>query len=731
MLLKTKDRNVDSFGATESAQFKISTAGGKAFRILIDRLYSDKIGAPVRELCTNAYDSHCLAGIPDKPFSVKVPNEFDPEFAVRDYGVSMDHATVMGLYSTVFESTKEDTNEQVGMFGLGSKSPFAYTDVFTVETFLNGERRLYSCYAGKDGTPRTDLMGVYQDKEEPNGVRVSFPVEPADIPFFQRAITRVARGFDVWPETNDDSVLEPLRNLETMLEGKGWAVYSPLPHTTPRASVRQGCVIYPLDAEALFPLGAIEGGLVSMNMIVDMPIGSVDITADREKLAYDDETIANIKARLEEIGKEVIQSVEESIAKCKTYGEAVKLRNELCRNSFNHYFQDTVFGKVKFRGRPMRAQVGIPHGVPRLLPLRQRVMRVSASDLMYGRSSRSSVWNARWQPNDAHVNPVDTIYYIEKIGGDTKVTHAGIRLREDFKDRRLNKQEHWGNCVWIKYATEMELKRLLVCYGRPSADQIVDLAKLPKPSVAVNRGGRSTVMCKEVIITSKRLQDLKVESDEEGIVYIATRRNSFVDHRHDLTTRTICEWAEYLMKKGYIDHDAKIVQIPATHAKLIEKNKDIWTNFFDVVDACVAAEFTTLGYAYHSQWNEIRPTDRSAKKAWTLARAMAKAGDFPKKRGDLWELVKRARVLLRAKERFGHDKIVDAMHNERNPTFDLATAINTTPQLVDADDVTAYSAAVYTAYPLLQYAISEYNDHVDLDVRGHLLRYINAMDAAE
>ena len=104
----------------EKAYFTIA-ANGKAFRTLIDGLYSNKIRAVIRELCSNAADSHIDAG-QTKPFKVSIPTSLDPVFRVRDFGTALRHDQVMHLYTTIFQSTKEETNTQTGQLGLGSKS---------------------------------------------------------------------------------------------------------------------------------------------------------------------------------------------------------------------------------------------------------------------------------------------------------------------------------------------------------------------------------------------------------------------------------------------------------------------------------------------------------------------------------------------------------------------------------------------------------------------------------
>lgn len=90
----------------ERASFQIE-ANGKAFRTLIDGLYSNKIRAVIRELSSNARDAHIDAGNSEMLFEVTIPTNLNPTFRVRDYGTSLSHDDVMVLYTTIFRSTKE------------------------------------------------------------------------------------------------------------------------------------------------------------------------------------------------------------------------------------------------------------------------------------------------------------------------------------------------------------------------------------------------------------------------------------------------------------------------------------------------------------------------------------------------------------------------------------------------------------------------------------------------
>ena len=121
----------------EIGEFRIRNSA-KAFNILSSGLYANKIRAIIRELSCNAVDSHVAAGKQDTPFDVHLPNQLDPTFRIRDYGTGLTHDQVLNIYTTYFESTKTESNQFIGALGLGSKSPFSYTDNFTVTAIQIG-----------------------------------------------------------------------------------------------------------------------------------------------------------------------------------------------------------------------------------------------------------------------------------------------------------------------------------------------------------------------------------------------------------------------------------------------------------------------------------------------------------------------------------------------------------------------------------------------------------------
>jgi HSP90 family molecular chaperone len=88
-------------------------------QMLSKNLYSDPIGSTIREVTSNALDSHRRSGTDDPvvvSFKVNLNNSY--EFSVEDFGTGLDDNDVENIISKYGKSTKRLSNNELGMFGL-------------------------------------------------------------------------------------------------------------------------------------------------------------------------------------------------------------------------------------------------------------------------------------------------------------------------------------------------------------------------------------------------------------------------------------------------------------------------------------------------------------------------------------------------------------------------------------------------------------------------------------
>ena len=141
-----------------------------------DKVYSNKERAVIRELACNAHDSHVMAGTTDTPFEVHLPTELEPWFSLRAYGTGLEDDDIANIYGAIGVSTKRDSNEVIGCFGIGSLSPYSMCDSFTVKSFLNGTCRTYQCMRDEKRQPKVIPLGAVHT-DEPNGLEVKLTVD--------------------------------------------------------------------------------------------------------------------------------------------------------------------------------------------------------------------------------------------------------------------------------------------------------------------------------------------------------------------------------------------------------------------------------------------------------------------------------------------------------------------------------------------------------------------------
>jgi hypothetical protein len=181
ILEQTKEANVISGGeAGESTKMTLDTDSANILmQMLSKNLYSDAIGSTVRETVTNALDSHRKAGV-DEPIVVTLGNnkQGNREFTVEDFGTGLDADDVKNIISKYGKSTKRNTNDQFGMFGLGFKAPLAYSSSFLFICRKDGVERSYMMYEGED-VNTIDLM-YEKPTDQKNGVKIIIPIEWSD-----------------------------------------------------------------------------------------------------------------------------------------------------------------------------------------------------------------------------------------------------------------------------------------------------------------------------------------------------------------------------------------------------------------------------------------------------------------------------------------------------------------------------------------------------------------------
>lgn len=248
-----------------------------------DNVYSDKILAVVREYLCNANDEHTKFKISTPVLTGIRDGECGPEFFVRDFAKGLSDSGIRDIYAMSGESTKDDSDDEIGGFGIGAKSALSYgSKTFFVHSCREGTKTTY-CFtlgANKDGQECGSVSDMGRKSTLETGIEVVVPIEQKDLYKFSDKIR--------------DFVSRSPYNIEANILGE---IITPI---VPTASKKVGdynfrLLKYELDSgDVLFQMGCntyksqsfsgengakVKKGRV---LVIDIPIGHCSVTLSRE-----------------------------------------------------------------------------------------------------------------------------------------------------------------------------------------------------------------------------------------------------------------------------------------------------------------------------------------------------------------------------------------------------------------------------------------------------------------
>ncbi|MDD4389711.1 MAG: ATP-binding protein [Eubacteriales bacterium] len=317
MITNNANGEIVRSGVTSEQAFRIK-ASAKAFKILSSALYSNKIRAIIRELSANAYDAHKEANNIATPFKITLPNALNPNFSIRDYGTGISPENILTVYTTYFESPKTNSNDYIGCMGLGSKTPLCYTDTFLVTSYYNGKKYIYSVFLNETGCPTITLFNE-EDTTEHNGLEVSFSVESCDFSTFASEARDTLRYYNPLPIIAGRTDVT-LSTIEYIKKGNGWGIRKK--NTSPGMYAVMGNIAYPITNRE-----------VSHNTSADIDlffnIGELEVTASREEISYEPETLRVLREKAKAMWNDLQQDANDQLQQADSYWKATQIYSDM------------------------------------------------------------------------------------------------------------------------------------------------------------------------------------------------------------------------------------------------------------------------------------------------------------------------------------------------------------------------------------------------------------------
>lgn len=312
MKLMTEETSFETNCVGKETNFQLDADNPIIFQMLRKNIYEDPIGSICREIADNARDAHREVGTPKRPVEISTPGEY---LTIKDYGPGISPERMKNIFCFYGASSKRNNNNEGGGFGLGAKTPFAYTDTFTIETIFGGIKYTYIAFI--DPTQIGKIKLVSQEKtDECNGTKIKIPVKPHDRSNFCEKI----RYYTKWWHLAGDAQPKLLGEIteppeESVMRGNGWIIYQDS-HNNPQIIVN-GIPYTASNNICQWP----------SKVIMIFNVGDLNLSANRESIHFDSDTINQIKLRYENYKKEVKEKLEHELDSINEFCDVINLIN--------------------------------------------------------------------------------------------------------------------------------------------------------------------------------------------------------------------------------------------------------------------------------------------------------------------------------------------------------------------------------------------------------------------
>lgn len=301
--------------------------------MLATNLYSNQNLACIRETLCNAWDAHIEAGTTHLP--VKITITKDLELVIEDNGLGIPVDRFEGIYGVFGASTKRNNKAVTGGFGLGCKSPWAYTDSFRVISESQGKKTVYNLSrASVEAEGKPSITKVMELPTERSGLTVRIQLQQKDVAEMSNYIRAIARHGEMLIDFKDESRGSETQRLDRLgmatevgsysVEDDKWYYQYMGNH---KLFVRYGAVLYPMlqtpgTKKAVDLLLEFMEMVGFSRMVVQAAPGTLALTPNREALSSQKMTedgitelcIALVNRIEEDIVAKIPSSIREAIA---------------------------------------------------------------------------------------------------------------------------------------------------------------------------------------------------------------------------------------------------------------------------------------------------------------------------------------------------------------------------------------------------------------------------------
>ena len=327
MIINAQESNIQVIG--DIKEFK-SSIDPKNLEFITTLLSSNLYSAPersfIREIVSNAWDSQVEAGTTDIPIIIKITesknkNRYYESFTgfgditIRDFGTGLSPERFNEVYRNIGSSTKRESNDYHGAFGIGHLSGFSCSNTMYITSYYNGT--CYEYIGIKDADTIVYTLVSTNSTTEKNGLEVT--LKDVYLSKYRDSLKYIMFFPNVFIEDNHaDFKSVSINNIKIKKYNNFWVSSIEV-----RDKLLLGNVLYPLNRTELglnlnHNLYKFLENIEYSGIVLKFDIGELNVTPNRENIIYTKEGVKKIINKISAAQKEVCDTIKKESKKSFT-----------------------------------------------------------------------------------------------------------------------------------------------------------------------------------------------------------------------------------------------------------------------------------------------------------------------------------------------------------------------------------------------------------------------------
>ena len=464
MIINTQESDIQVVG--DITEFK-SSIDPKNLEFITTLLSSNLYSAPersfIREIVSNAWDSQVEAGTTNIPIIIKITeskrtNYYGKDFTgygditIRDFGTGLSPERFNDIYRNIGSSTKRESNDYHGAFGIGHLSGFSCSNTMYITSYYEGT--CYEYIGIKDANTIVYTLVSTTPTTEKNGLEVT--LKNVYLDKYRKSLKYINFFPNVFIDDNN-SFLKSMNDIKIKKYNNFWVASWIIAD-----KLLLGNVLYPLNIVELnlddSSLRKFLEDIQHTGIVFKFDIGELSVTPNRENIIYTKECVDKIIKKVSAAKQEIDNLINEKAK--EDFTDLVEYTQIIADDKCFDFFSEKICGYGSYMYEiPKNQATGLTYKSKYLVPYLD-LLKLLIHNITY--CSKYLIYDARIYTVGKNI----PFRYSKKFNLKNVITEKTeiLILKEDIKlgkylrNYLLEKYPYGNSCIILKQLDVNTLK---------------------------------------------------------------------------------------------------------------------------------------------------------------------------------------------------------------------------------------------------------------------------------